>query len=219
MSRKRLLLPFVVGCLAALGIASPAAAASGGVKLQIVAVRKADFVQVWESVQVPSQAPGVIYVDVPVGAEAFRLGSPGQIVRVTAGEVEIQPSGANVVLLYRLLPSQPLVWDETFRQRVASAILMFGPGIYPSGLASAPFRYVTDTALGGTRLKVFSATDLPRGQTVLWPMTLGHPDQPVANAFLAGIVALPIAGLVWGWLRLRDRGAHPGPKSAVQKAR
>ena len=219
MSRQRLLLPVVVGCLAALGLASPAAAASGGLKLEIVAVRKADFVQVWESVQVPGTDPRVVNVDIPANADAVRLGSHGQIVRVTEGDVEIQSPGASVVLLYRLPPSQPLVWDETFGQRVASAVLMFGPGIYPSGLASAPFRYVTNTVLGGTRLKVFSATDLPRGQSVLWPMTLGHPDQPVADAFAAGLLVLPVAGLVWGWQRLHGRGVHPGPKSADQKAR
>ena len=219
MSRQRLLLPFVVGCLVALGIASPAAAASGGMKIEIVAVRKASFVQVWELVQVPSSRPGLIHMDVPANAEAVRLGSHGQIVRVTEGDVEINSAGASVVLLYRLPSSQPLVWDETFGQRVASAVLMFGPGIYPSGLASAPFRYVTNTVLGGTRLKVFSATDLPRGQSVLWPMTLGHPDQPVADAFSAGLVAVPLAGFVWGWLRLRGQSRYRGPRSPARKVR
>ena len=207
-----------LGLVAAFGIASPAYAAPGGQILEVVAIRKAAFIQIWESVQVPSRAPHVFHVDVPANAEDIRLGGRGKIIEITEGDVRIQSAVPHVILLYHLPPAQPLVWYETFRQKVTSAVLMFGPGIYPSGLAAAPFRYVTNTMIGGTRLKVFSATNLPPGQSILWPMTLGHPDQLVADAFTAALVVVPLAGLAWGWLRLRNQSAPMGRKSVGQKA-
>jgi hypothetical protein len=180
-----------------------AAAARPSQAIELVAIREAGRVQVWETVQSSKAVRGTLFVDLPYGAEDLVLKSPGEIRRVGSGGADIQSAGSTITLLYRLPASNPFVWDETFARGAVQAVFLFGPGIYPSGLAASPFAYQGMTRLGGKVLRVFSAQALPAGQSVLWPMTLGEPNRPVADTFAASLLAIPILAAALGWRRLR----------------
>jgi hypothetical protein len=203
---RRLWLPLLLTVgYGILWAASPRALAAGqpSQSFELVAIRQANFVQVWESIQPSETIRGTLLVDLPSGAEDLVLRGPGEILRVGAGAAKILSQGDAITVLYRLPASNPFVWDETLHQETTQASFFFGPGIYPSGLAASPFSYQGETRLGGKVLRVFSADNLPADQSILWPMTLGHPNRPVEDAFQTSLVAVPLLAAAVGWRRLR----------------
>lgn len=171
-----------------------AAQAASLVRQTLVLAKGPGVVKVWQSDSglVPHAS---VRLNMPYGYSTANLN--GAVLEQSGPDwLQVRPDNSTVIVTYTLNSAPPFVFQEQVVRPLTLSTVLAGPGVFPSGLASQPYRVVGSVTLAGKPFTEFVATDVTPGTQILWPMQL-TPSGAAAGPLMLLLSGAVIAVAAW----------------------